>query len=258
MSYPGFEPKPYGTAVNVTHHYIGWATNLTDVFAKFSEDGNTERRVESQWLPITSSQEDIHVTRRMALMDRTATSRALSQELKLFARQVSTRTVRRRLQQHGLSAQRPWLRLPLKLHHRQERLQSVINDEPRHMNDKTSFFQMNPGSVCSIKMSHPCLAPCETLRFSRIIHVNIVRTFLDTKNVCLLPWTARSSDLSPIENVWSMVAEQLACHYTPITTVDEMWHRVEAAWASVPVHAIHSLFDSKPRRISTVNTARGG
>ncbi|GFV40785.1 hypothetical protein TNCV_60181 [Trichonephila clavipes] len=33
------------------------------------------------------------------------------------------RTIRRRLQQHGLSARRPWLRLPLKLHLRQERLQ---------------------------------------------------------------------------------------------------------------------------------------
>ncbi|GFV38209.1 HTH_Tnp_Tc3_2 domain-containing protein [Trichonephila clavipes] len=60
----------------------------------------------------------------MALMERAATSRALSQELGSFARQqVSARTVRRRLLQHGLSARRPCLRLPLTLHHRQERLQ---------------------------------------------------------------------------------------------------------------------------------------
>ncbi|GFU60710.1 uncharacterized protein TNCV_2754611 [Trichonephila clavipes] len=31
--------------------------------------------------------------------------------------QVSARTIRRRLQQHRLSAQRPWLQLPLSLHH---------------------------------------------------------------------------------------------------------------------------------------------
>ncbi|GFX82705.1 transposable element Tcb1 transposase [Trichonephila clavipes] len=36
---------------------------------------------------------------------------------------VSARTVRRRLQQHGLSAWRPWLRLPLTLHYRKDRLQ---------------------------------------------------------------------------------------------------------------------------------------
>ncbi|GFT10380.1 HTH_Tnp_Tc3_2 domain-containing protein [Trichonephila clavipes] len=61
---------------------------------------------------------------RMVLMDRAATSRAFSQELGSFARQqVSARTVRRRLQKHGLSAWRSWLRLPLTLHHRPKRLQ---------------------------------------------------------------------------------------------------------------------------------------
>ncbi|GFX12010.1 uncharacterized protein TNCV_2997941 [Trichonephila clavipes] len=55
-----------------------------------------------------------------------------------------------------------------------------------------------------------------------------------------------------------MVVERLALHYTPVTTVDELWHCVEAAWASVPVHVIQSLFDSMPRRISAVITPRGG
>ncbi|GFT03790.1 hypothetical protein TNCV_3608181 [Trichonephila clavipes] len=45
---------------------------------------------------------------------------------------------------------------------------------------------------------------------------------------------------------------------TPIATVDELWYRVEAAWASVPVHAIQSQFDSMPRRISAVIIARVG
>ncbi|GFW83997.1 transposable element Tcb1 transposase [Trichonephila clavipes] len=38
-------------------------------------------------------------------------------------------------------------------------------------------------------------------------HVAVnVWTFFDTENVRLFPWPARSSDLSPIEDVWSMVA----------------------------------------------------
>ncbi|GFW39894.1 probable RNA-directed DNA polymerase from transposon X-element [Trichonephila clavipes] len=40
--------------------------------------------------------------------------------------------------------------------------------------------------------------------------------------------------------------------------LDVLWHRVEAAWASVPVHAIQSLFNSMQRRINAVITARGG
>ncbi|GFW46953.1 transposable element Tcb1 transposase [Trichonephila clavipes] len=86
----------------------------------------------------------------------------------------------------------------------------------------------------------------------------IVRTYLDTKNVRLLPWPARSPGLSPVRNVWFLVAERLARHHTSVTTVDELWHRVEAAWAPVHVHTIQSLFDSMPKRISAVTIARGG
>nr|ALD51399.1 odorant receptor 8 [Locusta migratoria] len=70
-------------------------------------------------------------------------------------------------------------------------------------------------------------------------------------------YTAHSLDLSPTENVLSMVVEQFARHNPPVTTLDELWYRVEAAWASVPVHAIKVLFDSMPRRIKAVITARG-
>ncbi|GFU04629.1 uncharacterized protein TNCV_4377131 [Trichonephila clavipes] len=34
--------------------------------------------------------------------------------------------------------------------------------------------------------------------------------------------------------------------------VDELWYRFEPTWSTVPVHAIQSLFDSMPKRISAV------
>ncbi|GFV10899.1 HTH_Tnp_Tc3_2 domain-containing protein [Trichonephila clavipes] len=78
---------------------------------------------------------------RMAFMERAATSRALSQELGSFARQqVSVRTVRRRLLQHGLSSRRPWLRLALTLHQRQERLQWCDQRRNWCTNGEASFF----------------------------------------------------------------------------------------------------------------------
>ncbi|GFY09064.1 HTH_Tnp_Tc3_2 domain-containing protein [Trichonephila clavipes] len=97
--------------------------NVSRIWNQGAQDGNTEGRAGSQRPPITSSREDRHVI-FMALMNREATSRALSSELGSFAReQVSARSVRWRLLQHGLSAWRPWLRLPLTLHHRQEHFQ---------------------------------------------------------------------------------------------------------------------------------------
>ncbi|GFW43739.1 hypothetical protein TNCV_4770881 [Trichonephila clavipes] len=53
-----------------------------------------------------------------------------------------------------------------------------------------------------------------------------------------------------------MVVEPLVRNHTPITTVNELFYRVEISWSSVPIHAIQSLFDSMPRRISAVITAR--
>ncbi|GFY07034.1 uncharacterized protein TNCV_4203051 [Trichonephila clavipes] len=86
----------------------------------------------------------------------------------------------------------------------------------------------------------------------------IVWIFLDTENTHLFPWPARSPNLSLMKNVWSKVAVRLALHHTPVTTIDELWHCVEAAWTSVPVHAIKYLFDSRPKRISAVIFVRGG
>ncbi|GFT25822.1 transposable element Tcb1 transposase [Trichonephila clavipes] len=76
----------------------------------------------------------------------------------------------------------------------------------------------------------------------------ILWSFLGMENFRLLSWPACSPDDSPLENVCSMVAEPLARYHTPVTTVDERWYRVEAAWSCVPVHAIQSLFDSMARR----------
>ncbi|GFX82674.1 HTH_Tnp_Tc3_2 domain-containing protein [Trichonephila clavipes] len=96
---------------------------VSRIWNRWVLDGNTERRAGSQRPPITSSREVRHVT-RIFLMDHGATSQTLSEELGSFVRQqVSARTVRRRLQQHGFSAWRTWLRLPLMLHYRQEHLQ---------------------------------------------------------------------------------------------------------------------------------------
>ncbi|GFU96374.1 transposable element Tcb1 transposase [Trichonephila clavipes] len=50
----------------------------------------------------------------------------------------------------------------------------------------------------------------------------------------LLSWPARSLDLSPIENMWSMIAQRLTQITPPAATPDQLWQRVEAAWSAVP------------------------
>ncbi|GFU44784.1 transposable element Tcb1 transposase [Trichonephila clavipes] len=74
----------------------------------------------------------------------------------------------------------------------------------------------------------------------------------------LLPLSARSPDLSPIENMWSMVAQRLTQITPSTTTPDQLWQRVEAVWSAVPQEHIQSLFESMPRRVAAVISNNGG
>ncbi|GFW46011.1 transposable element Tcb1 transposase [Trichonephila clavipes] len=53
-----------------------------------------------------------------------------------------------------------------------------------------------------------------------------VHRFFVNHQIELLAWTARSPDLSPIENMWSMVAQRLTQIIPPAATPDHLWQRV--------------------------------
>ncbi|GFX84300.1 transposable element Tcb1 transposase [Trichonephila clavipes] len=260
------------------------------------QDGNTERCARFQRPPITSSKEE-HVT-RITLMDRAATSRALSQELghlldkkhlheqftatwNLSSESMTVATFDAASQTGAFSLYQDsriyvW-------RHRGERTLAVCIPH-RHTG-------LSPGVMTWVAIGYTSRSPLVriegTLNSTRYIfgvlrtnvalpfiqtlrnltfqqdnarqHVaSIILIFPDTENIRLLPWSARSPNLPPKENAWSMVVERLARHHAPVTTVDELWYRVEAAWASVPIHALQSHFDSIPRRIRAVITAKGG
>ncbi|GFV83777.1 transposable element Tcb1 transposase [Trichonephila clavipes] len=84
-------------------------------------------------------------------------------------------------------------------------------------------------------------------------HVSrIVQRFFVNNQIELLHWPARSPDLSPIENMWSMVAQRLTHITPPAATPDQLWQRVEAAWSAVPQEHIQSLFESMSRCVAAV------
>ncbi|GFU18524.1 transposable element Tcb1 transposase [Trichonephila clavipes] len=88
--------------------------------------------------------------------------------------------------------------------------------------------------------------------------VRIVQSFFVIHQIELLPWPARSPDLSPIENMRSMVAQRLAQIATLVATPDQLWQRVAAASSSVPHEHNESLFESMPRRVAAEISNNGG
>ncbi|GFV50332.1 transposable element Tcb1 transposase [Trichonephila clavipes] len=54
----------------------------------------------------------------------------------------------------------------------------------------------------------------------------IVQRFFVNPQIELLPWPARSPDLPPIENMWSMVAQRLTQITPPAATPNQLWQHV--------------------------------
>ncbi|GFS59178.1 transposable element Tcb1 transposase [Trichonephila clavipes] len=237
----------------------------------------------------------------MAVTDRSVTSRTIAQHIESVTHHsVSSRTIRCRLQQSGMSVRRPLLGLPLTQNHRRlhrqwrderrmwvaEWNEVVFTDESRiclqhhdgrirvwrHRREKmlnSCVMHRHTGLALGIMVwggigylsRSPLVRIAGTLNSQRYIsmvlepvvlpdlqgltpaifeqyntrpHVaRIVQRLFVNHQIELLPWT-RSPDISPIENMWSMVVQRLIQITPPAATPDQLWPPVEAAWSTVP------------------------
>ncbi|GFW10364.1 transposable element Tcb1 transposase [Trichonephila clavipes] len=205
--------------------------------------------------------------------------------------------MRRRLQHSGLSARRSLLGLPLMQNHRHLRhkwsderrvwvaewSEGVFTDESR------ICLQHHDGRIrggIGYHSHSPLVRIVGTLNRQRYIsevlesivlpylqglatvifqqdnarpHVaRIVQMFFFNHQIKLLSWSSCSPDFSPIENMWSMVAQRLTQITTSAATPDQLLQHVETTWSAVPQEHIQSLFESILRRVTAMNSNNGG
>ncbi|GFY02673.1 transposable element Tcb1 transposase [Trichonephila clavipes] len=90
---------------------------------RWMQEGTKDRRGRSHPSQCTTSRENRPIV-RMAVTDCSVTSRTIAQHIESVTHHsMSARTIRRRLQQSGLSSRRPLLGLPLTQNHRRLRRQ---------------------------------------------------------------------------------------------------------------------------------------
>ncbi|GFS85542.1 transposable element Tcb1 transposase [Trichonephila clavipes] len=98
-------------------------TTVMRICDRWMQEGTTDRRDRTHPPQCTTSREDRQIV-RMAVTDRSDTSRTVAQHIESVTHHsVYARTIRRRLQQSGLSARRPLLGLPLTQNHKRLRRQ---------------------------------------------------------------------------------------------------------------------------------------
>ncbi|GFV92869.1 transposable element Tcb1 transposase [Trichonephila clavipes] len=115
---------------------------------RWMQEATTDRRGRSHPPQSITSREDRQIV-RMRVTDRSVTSRTIALQIEsVMHHSVSARSIRRRLQQSGLSARRPLLGLPLTQNHIRLR---------RQWCDKRMIWEAEWNEVVFIDESRICL-----------------------------------------------------------------------------------------------------
>ncbi|GFX82134.1 transposable element Tcb1 transposase [Trichonephila clavipes] len=210
------------------------------------QEGTTDGCGRSHPPQCTTSRKDRLIV-RMVATDSSVTSRTIAHHIESVTHDsVSARTFRYRLQLRGHSARRPLLGLPLTQNHRcfrrqwcgKRRMWAAKWNEVVFTNESRICLQHHDGRIRGGIGYHsrtPVVRIAGTLNSQRYMsemlepvilpylqgwataifqqdnaqpHVaRIVQRFFVNQQIELLPWPARSPDLSSIGNIWSMVAQ---------------------------------------------------
>lgn len=97
------------------------------------------------------------------------------------------------------------------------------------------------------------------------IHTSrLLREWLAEQRFQVLDWPPYSPDLNPIENLWSLLKEEILKRYPELATMPKnnqamqrLCKAATAVWLDFGLDLVNSLMDSMPRRIEAARQAKG-
>jgi len=84
---------------------------------------------------------------------------------------------------------------------------------------------------------------------------NMIKAWLASNHVVVIPWPAQSPDLNPIENLWSILDYSVRTRKP--TNEAALFQTLSNAWAAISPNTLQSLVTSMPSRCQAVIEASG-
>lgn len=91
-----------------------------------------------------------------------------------------------------------------------------------------------------------------------IHNARVVKSWIESQNVELLPWPPYSPDLNIIENVWGWLTRKVYEGDKQYESNEELIAGIEAAWAEISLDYLKSLYYSLKDRMFEVILKKGG
>jgi len=91
-------------------------------------------------------------------------------------------------------------------------------------------------------------APCHTAK--------VAKEFIESFDIALLKWVARSPDLNPIERLWAILQRRVSDKHHP-QTLDELLRAIQKEWDALSQRTINALVLGFDARVLAVKKVKG-
>lgn len=86
----------------------------------------------------------------------------------------------------------------------------------------------------------------------------VTQAWLKGNCISTLDWPASSPDINIMENLWAYLDDHVRSYPKNLSNSTELWNVLQEEWNKIPAEYVRKLYESLPRRVEAVCSAKGG